>query len=108
MDKAWDIYARRLMHLGHGHPLWGPEPSATFGEIRIGDVGYLRDGHFCFLFNAMLGADHEANSQQGVPRNFAAFDTPRSPLHWKDEITDTQLHSKTLRSVELAAAVPPR
>ncbi|KAM5537201.1 hypothetical protein V8D89_009134 [Ganoderma adspersum] len=76
------------------------------GEVRIGDVGYLRDGHFCFLFNTMLSADDPVNSLQGVPDDFVIFDVPRPPLHWEDEITDTQLHSKTVRSMEIVATVP--
>ena len=106
MGPAWDIYAQRLMHLGYGHPLWGPEPCERFGEVRLGDVGYLQDGHFCFLFNAMRSADDPVNLQRGVPPNFVVFDPPDSkPIHRSNEITQTLLHSKSLRSVELAAAV---
>ncbi|PIL35414.1 hypothetical protein GSI_02140 [Ganoderma sinense ZZ0214-1] len=76
------------------------------GEVRIGDVGYLRDGHFCFLFNTMLGADDPVNLQQGVPDDFVVFNVPQPPLHWENEITDTQLHSKTVRSMEVAATMP--
>ena len=84
MDTAWDIYAQRLMHLGHGHPLWGPEPCGRFGEVRLGDVGYLQDGHFCFLFNAMRTAEDLVNSQSqlGVPPNFVVFAPPDpKPIH---------------------------
>ena len=73
MVAAWDIYAQQLMHLGHGHALWGPEPSPNLGEVHIGDVGYLRDGCFNLLFNAMLPADDPVNSKRGVPEDFEVF-----------------------------------
>lgn len=108
MYAAWDIYAQRLIHLGHGHPLWGPEPSQRFGEVRLGDVGYLHEGRFCFLFNTMHSADDPVNSR-GVPRDFVIF-TPldSSSIYWPNAITRTQLCSKSLRSVEIAASVSAR
>ena len=109
MTAAWDIYARRLMHLGYGHPLWGPEPCERFGEVRLGDVGYLQDGHFCFLFNAMCPADDPVNSQRGVPPNFVVFHPPDAvPIHRSHAITQTRLHSKSLRSVEIGTQLSAR
>lgn len=102
MLAPWDIYAQKLLHLGHGHPLWGPEPSDRFGEIRLGDVGYLEQGRFCFLFNTMKEGNDPINSR-GVPEGFSKFDPPDSkPIHWKDAITRTELHSKSLRAVEIS------
>ncbi|GJJ07416.1 hypothetical protein Clacol_001618 [Clathrus columnatus] len=47
-----------------GSPLW--EPDCRPHEITIGDVGYIRQGRFCRLFNATL--------PPGDPRN--EFGTP--------------------------------
>ena len=63
MVAEWDIFAQELSHLGHGHPLWYPEPCPDSGEIRLGDFGYLREGSFYFLFNAMQSADDTVNSR---------------------------------------------
>ncbi|KAI1796977.1 hypothetical protein LXA43DRAFT_496909 [Ganoderma leucocontextum] len=61
--------------LGYGHPLWGPELCERFCE-------------------------------RGVPHNFVVFDPPHSrPIHWSNKITQTQLHSKSLLSVEVATTL---
>ncbi|KAI0715782.1 hypothetical protein C8T65DRAFT_694606 [Cerioporus squamosus] len=76
--KAWDIYAKELGHLGYGYPLWVPEPSPESGEVRLGDVGYLSQGKFCFLFNCMRGVDDPVN-RNGVPEGFKLFVPPDGP-----------------------------
>lgn len=43
--KDFDIYAKHLFKLGKGYPLWQPEPT-RYGEVQIGDVGFLDDGAF--------------------------------------------------------------
>ncbi|RPD72326.1 hypothetical protein L226DRAFT_546923 [Lentinus tigrinus ALCF2SS1-7] len=102
--KHWDIYARELMSLGFGHPLWHPEPSLQFGQIRLGDVGYLRKGRFRFLFNSMHSAEHPVNATKGVPSGFEEFKPPGNPVRRdRDEITQTELHSKSLQSLSIAA-----
>ncbi|KAI0737532.1 hypothetical protein C8Q80DRAFT_309616 [Daedaleopsis nitida] len=73
--KEWDLYARELVTRGHGHPLWGPEPSLESGEVQLGDVGYLRKGHFCFWFNCMRPQSDPRNSR-GVPDGFEVFEPP--------------------------------
>lgn len=103
MTPAWDIYARELMPLGFGHPLWGPEPCLQFGEVRLGDVGYLRDGRFRFLFNTMRDAEDPVNVQRGVPSGFEVFDPPDPMIvHDLNEITQTEIHSKNLHSTSVS------
>lgn len=98
ITKASDIYAEGLFHLGHGYPLWGPEPDETCGEVRLGDVGYIRDGHFNLLFNCMRGRDDPVNSKQGVPDNFEIFSPPpNTTIQRPNEITATMLHSQSAR-----------
>ena len=70
------IYAQELWHLKYGHPMWIPEPDVRYGEVRLGDVGYLREGYFCFLFNCMLPADHPAHAVRGIPEGFEILQTP--------------------------------
>ncbi|RPD59653.1 hypothetical protein L227DRAFT_503334 [Lentinus tigrinus ALCF2SS1-6] len=95
MTTAHDIYAQQLLHLGHGLPMWGPEPSPDFGEVHLGDVGYFRDGYFCFLFNAMSNADDPINAQRGVPLGFEVFRPPESTIIRRpNHITQSQLYSR--------------
>lgn len=79
--KASEIYASQLVHLGYGHPLWHPEPT-KFGDVEIGDVGYVDDGCFYRLFNAIRSMDDPAN-KDGVPADFI-------PLRLRDELRHRQ------------------
>ncbi|TFK82119.1 hypothetical protein K466DRAFT_312536 [Polyporus arcularius HHB13444] len=107
--NAWDIYAKELRDLGYGHPLWVPKPSPESGEVQLGDVGYLSQGKFCFLFNCMRGADDPVN-RKGVPALFEVFIPPDGPVEEsaktiRDYIQDRLLLSDNARSVGVTAKV---
>lgn len=63
----YDIYRDRLAttHPAFGHALWEPSPEARYGPVRIGDVGFIREGKFYRPFNALLPADDV--SHKGIP-----------------------------------------
>lgn len=83
--------------------MWGPEPCPDFGEINLGDVGYLRDGFFCFLFNAMRGADDPINARRGVPVGFEVFQPPESMIIRRpNHITQSQLYSRSLQALSVS------
>ncbi|EKM58706.1 uncharacterized protein PHACADRAFT_193823 [Phanerochaete carnosa HHB-10118-sp] len=62
------VYAQQLISCGLGLPLWQPEPP-TFGIPEIGDAGFIQNGCFYRLFNALKPADDPLNSR-GVPDGF--------------------------------------
>ncbi|KAI0749240.1 hypothetical protein C8Q80DRAFT_1218489 [Daedaleopsis nitida] len=106
MVAAWDIYAEQLLPLGYGHPLWVPEPCVEAGQVRIGDVGYLRAGGFRFMFNSTSGGDHPINRRMGIPSGFRVFELPEHlVVRRPNEIIQTQLHSASLRSSSVAGAL---
>lgn len=76
--QAVTVFQEQLVPLGHGIPLWFPEPDSNVdcGEILVGDVGYLRDGSFFRFFNATLPADDPINSSIGVPEDFERLVLP--------------------------------
>ena len=74
--KHTEIYASELVRLRYGHPLWRPEPSADCGEVKIGDVGYIRDGAFHRLFNATSEKNGPINKGK-VPDGFVPLRVPR-------------------------------
>ncbi|KAL6308828.1 hypothetical protein BKA93DRAFT_822112 [Sparassis latifolia] len=95
--SASDVYAELLWSKYYGHPLWDPE-LAPGGEVRLGDVGFIREGAFHRLFNAYpheLWASAFGHTDQesevnpfGVPEGFEPFSSrgrdnfgyrPRSP-----------------------------
>ena len=54
----YDIYRDRLAarYPAFGHALWDPSPEAGQDPVKIGDVGYVHEGKFTRLFNALLPA----------------------------------------------------
>ena len=54
-----------IAHPAFGYALWEPDPGGLYPPVAIGDVGYIREGKFHRLFNALLPGDHP--SHQNVP-----------------------------------------
>ncbi|KAH9074324.1 hypothetical protein EDB83DRAFT_1955510 [Lactarius deliciosus] len=65
----YDTYRDQLASLYHGHALWVPDPAGLYDHVRIGDVGYVKQGHFNRMFNALLFAD-DPTQMYGVPEGF--------------------------------------
>lgn len=80
MDKptAITVYEKELFQLGHGMPLWFPEPTANQGQVEIGDVGFRYRGEFHRLFNVMHSANDPINKIYGVPEDFEPFKPDRA------------------------------
>ncbi len=65
----YDTYRDQLMNLGHGHALWVPDPCGLYDRVQVGDVGYVKQGHFLPMFNALLPAN-DPTQAYGVPEGF--------------------------------------
>jgi len=65
----YDIFREQLAikHPAYGHALWEPNPGRLYSPVEVGDVGYVREGKFHRLFNALLAADHPSHCTFGVP-----------------------------------------
>ena len=63
------MYVAELTTLGYGLPLWSPSPTET-GQVRIGDVGRIKNGAFYRVFNVTRPANHPLNQRYGVPDGF--------------------------------------
>ena len=52
-----------------GHALWDPNPQSgrLYSPVEVGDVGFICEGKFHRLFNALLPADHPSHQRFGVP-----------------------------------------
>jgi hypothetical protein len=63
----YDIFREQLAirYPAYGHALWEPGPGNLYNLVEVGDVGYVREGHFHRLFNALYPADHP--SHRGCP-----------------------------------------
>ncbi|TCD66571.1 hypothetical protein EIP91_001239 [Steccherinum ochraceum] len=94
---GYQIYQQHMSVLGFGLAIWNPLPqSSLYDKLKIGDVGYVREGEFFVLFSAAspLGARRLG---QDVPSDFGQLSVgelmrrePRPPaalrsgLRWKD------------------------
>ena len=65
----YDIFRGQLgvKYPSYGHALWEPSPSGLYGPVEVGDVGFIREGRFHRLFNALLRADDSSHEFFGVP-----------------------------------------
>lgn len=70
----YDTYRDQLANLYRGHALWDPDPAGLYDRVRVGDVGFVRKGHFLRMFNAFLPANHPTQVY-GVPEGFAPLNT---------------------------------
>jgi hypothetical protein len=67
-----DIFRQELAskYPAYGHALWEPSPSKLHpAAVEVGDVGFIRNGKFHRLFNALLPKDHPSHQNFGVPEN---------------------------------------
>jgi hypothetical protein len=65
----YETYRDQLASLYHGHALWVPDPARLYDRVRVGDVGYVKQGHFLRMFNVLLPSDDTAQVY-GVPEGF--------------------------------------
>lgn len=76
MATAEDVYVQMLLPLGHGYPIWNPDPTPSSPEVHVGDVGHIEKGTFYRLFNAMKDADDPENEGCELPDNFEKLPIP--------------------------------
>ena len=59
-----------ISHPAFGYALWEPDPGEQYPPVEVGDVGYIRQGKFHRLFNALLPEDHQSHQRFGVPDGY--------------------------------------
>lgn len=100
MTTAAEVYAAQLLTRRLGWPLWQPEPT-KFGEVLIGDVGFVQNGCFYRLFNALRPADDPVNALCGVPPDFVPLQYNETALLHTvhDYLPPGPLYSSSVRHV---------
>ena len=56
-----------IAHPTYGYALWESDPGEQYPPLAVGDVGFIREGKFRRLFNALLSEDHQSHERFGVP-----------------------------------------
>ena len=86
-----------------GRPLWEPDPGGLYDAVQVGDVGFIRDGYFYRLFNALpprdRPSDHPPESEADFPDYLQRLQ-PKTPNH----IRAIRDHSKDFRSKNVTEA----
>lgn len=81
----------------HGRALWEPDPGGLYDAVQVGDVGFIRNGYFTRLFNALSPRDrtidHPPESDPNFPRYLQRLQ-PRTSNHIRKSID----HRKYFRS----------
>ncbi|KAI0743134.1 hypothetical protein C8Q80DRAFT_1073724, partial [Daedaleopsis nitida] len=67
----WRVYAEHLLPYGYGYPLWHSS-TPNGGAILRGDVGFIDQGTFVPLFNALHRGEDTSNC--GVPEGYKTLE----------------------------------
>ena len=102
----YDVYRDELRALGHGLPVYEPNP-CRYDRVRIGDVGVITEhGYFERCFNVFFSSDDPINDRFGVPEDFErADDSHMEDNNIGDLIEGSQLKSTHVQSIEVVASV---
>jgi hypothetical protein len=67
-----------IRYPAHGHALSEPDPDGLYDAVDVGDVGFIRNGYFHYLFNALIPPDTPESSNGPIypPRL-----QPKNPRH---------------------------
>jgi hypothetical protein len=93
----YDIFRDELgsKYPAYGHALWEPGPGGLYTSVEVGDVGFIREGRFHRLFNALLARGHHLQSPS-VPEYHKPLKPNRQP-----HICTNTLSPNDFRSTEV-------
>jgi hypothetical protein len=76
----------------HGHALWEPDPGGLYNAVEVGDVGFIRNGYFHRLFNALQTRDppSESDLDSSHGPKYPPKLQPRNPDHIRKGIDNHQ------------------
>ena len=98
----WDVYQQHLLPLGHGLPLWNPEPLDYNQPIMHGSV-LLRSPEGCYM--QLFNASKERSTQGSIPFEYETFSPPKNSIFTlEDAIKDSVLFSKSISSRKISVS----
>ncbi|EJD01902.1 uncharacterized protein FOMMEDRAFT_29043 [Fomitiporia mediterranea MF3/22] len=94
MPVEKDIYHTELYKLGHGLPIYEPDPAGKYDKVRVGDFGYVdRFGCFHRVFNVFLPKEDPINLQHGTPNDFVPLPSRSSSTYHRSPLPAGPMHS---------------
>ncbi|KAH9967302.1 hypothetical protein BC827DRAFT_581599 [Russula dissimulans] len=91
----YDIYRQQLALNFHafGHALWEPSPGGSYGQVEIGDVGFITYGKFHRIFNVLLPENDPTHANFATPEDHEPL-KPRMQRHVDTgELSPNDFHS---------------
>ena len=76
-----------IAHPAYGYALWESNPGEQYPPVAVGDVGFIREGKFRRMFNALLPENHESHQRFGVPHDHEPLQ-PAVPDHVDHSMLD--------------------
>ena len=92
-------YADELGRMGHGCPLWFPEPLEQGGPVEIGDVGVLVQGQFHRFFNPTKPANDKLNEK--LAHYNEALERLSIERHWLQAVQPHYLPKGPIQSTHI-------
>jgi hypothetical protein len=103
-DIPYGLYREELASLGHGLALWNPNPPKhSYDNVSIGDVGFIREGTFFRMFNAILPWDHKSN---GKPGPFKSLDCDLSANITESPLVEKEHLSRHVKATSSSKSSP--
>lgn len=103
----YEIFRRELAakYPAYGHALWEPSHGDLYPPVEIGDVGFIREGKFHRLFNALLPGDHPSHQNFGVPEHYEPLQLNMSRHIDTGTLSPNNFRSKYVMAVPSGAGV---
>ena len=90
-----------IKYPSYGYALWEPRPENPNRPVQVGDVGFILEGRFCRLFNALLPAD-DPSQEFGVPEYYEPL------VHtWSSRLVTSSLDRNNYCSIGVRAEADP-
>jgi hypothetical protein len=74
MPVPFLIYREHTTSLYRGSALWEPDPGGLYQQVSIGDVGFICNGYFVRMFNALLEWNDPSNCTLFTPEPYSRLD----------------------------------
>jgi hypothetical protein len=70
-----------IRYPAHGHALWEPDPEGLYEAVEVGDIGFIRNGYFHRLFNALGLPDSPSDPGSSNGPKYPPKLQPQNPDH---------------------------
>ena len=102
----YDIFRHHLAikYPAYGHALWEPRKGHSYpAPVKVGDVGFVREGRFLRLFNVLLPSGDPSHGNYGLPECHEQL-----TLRFEEHIIRSTLRPTNLCSAKVSSVPEPK